>query len=156
MAESKWIIVLYFVLVFLIGFLSAQVWDSYSAGITGLVVDKTPSDFVSERDILVYDDKIVIKVENASLSNYDSTGSMGAVLGEGVNGIRVRPMFADEISVGDIVTFTKGEELIVHRVVEKGIDSEGVYFITKGDSSDRADGKIRFENIEWKTIGLIY
>jgi len=153
---SKWINVLYFALVFLFGILAAQVWDNYTNySLTGSVIRELPSDSVEEKHILVYDDKVVLLVNGATLSNYDSTRSMYPVLGEGVNGIRIVPLSADEIKVGDIISFRYDEEIIVHRVVEIGNDSDGVYFIMKGDNSDKFE-KIRFEDVEYKTIALIY
>jgi len=113
-------------------------------------------DRLSEEDILVYPDKVVLRISGATISNYDSTGSMKPVLDKGANGIRVKPKSEDDVSVGEIVTFREGNDLIVHRVVEKGNDEKGVYFITKGDNSDLSDGKIRFSDIEYITIGLLY
>ena len=46
--------------------------------------------------------------------------------------------------------------LIVHRVVEKGIDEQGVYFITKGDNNNIDDCKIRFKDIDTVLIAVIY
>jgi hypothetical protein len=46
--------------------------------------------------------------------------------------------------------------LIIHRVVEKGVDFDGIYFIAKGDNNVVSDGKIRFEDIKYKTIGVIW
>ncbi|MBU0760311.1 MAG: S26 family signal peptidase [Nanoarchaeota archaeon] len=148
--------VLYVVLIFLVGFIFGQVWDFYSGGgITGFAVDK-PSDFLDNRNILIYPDKVVIKIAGAKLSSYDSTGSMLPTLGDGVNGISIEPESADEIEVGDIVSFWRGDDLIVHRVVEKGADEQGVYFVTKGDNSPVSDGKIRFEEIERVLVGVVY
>ena len=153
---SRWIIVLYGVLIFLAGILAAQVWDNYTNySVTGSAVGELPSDFVEEKYILIYDDKVVLLIKNATMSNYDSTGSMYPVLGEGVNGVRIVPSSAGEIKVGDIISFKYGGNIIVHRVVEIGSDSGGVYFITKGDNSDKFE-RIRFEDIEYKTIALIY
>lgn len=73
----------------------------------------------------------------------------------GVNGLRVVPSSEEEIQVGDIVSFDYAGGIVVHRVVERGTDSDGLYFITKGDNSDKFE-KIRFEDIEYKTVGLIY
>jgi hypothetical protein len=151
---NKFLIVLYVILIFSLGFFASQLLNK--GMISGQVVSETPKDYISEREILVYSDRIVIKVENASISNYDNTGSMAPVLGEGVNGIKVRPRGEDDVNVGDIVSFDKGGGVIVHRVIEKGIDGDGVYFVTKGDNALIDDGKIRFVDIEWKTIGLIY
>jgi len=152
---SKVTIVLYFMLTFLAGVLAAQVWDDYSSySVTGAVVD-TPSDSVEEKKILIYDDKVVLLIENASMSNYDSTGSMEPTLGEGVNGIKIVPKNEEEINVGDIVSFNYKGKIIVHRVVEIGLDEKGKYFVTKGDNSDRTE-RIRFEDIKYKTVALIY
>lgn len=148
--------VLYVLLIFSVGFLVGQTWDSiFYGGVTGKVIDM-PSDFVPNDKINVYEDRVVIEVKNAKLSTYESTGSMLPTLGEGTNGISIVPNSADELEVGDIVSFRKGDKFIVHRIVEKGIDIEGVYFVTQGDNSPADDGKIRFENIERVLIGLIY
>ena len=90
-----------------------------------------PSDFISENNIKVYSDKIVIEVENASLSKYAPTGSMKPLFDHSSNGIRIKPVSEDDINIGDIITFKEGNLLIIHRVIEKGIDNNGVYFITK-------------------------
>jgi signal peptidase I len=149
--------ILLVVLIFVAGFISAYLWQyfSFNNGITGNVVEM-PSDFVNDKEILVYPDRIVIKLNGAQVSNYDSTGSMMPILGNGANGIVINVSSPDEIKVGDIITYNQGEDLIVHRVVEKGVDSEGVYFITKGDSNGFSDGKIRFEQIEHKLVGILY
>ncbi|MEM4259516.1 MAG: signal peptidase I [Candidatus Pacearchaeota archaeon] len=116
----------------------------------------SPSDFIKENQIEVYHDKIVIRIENASLSEYASTGSMLPVFDNGANGIRIVPKSENEVNVGDIITFERNNILIVHRVVEKGQDEQGIYFITKGDNNFYSDGKIRFSDIRYKTIGILY
>ena len=154
-----------YVLVFLLGFFScAFLFYSISySGVevpfgTGLAVGEVsaPNDWVSEEDIIVFDDMILLRVSNATLSNYVDSGSMRPVFDEGANGIRVVPKNADEISVGDIVSYRFGKMLVVHRVVEKGFDENGVYFIMKGDNNLVNDGKVRFEDIEYVTVGVIW
>lgn len=117
---------------------------------------RAPGDFISSQDIKVYDDRIVIYVDNAQLSRYADSGSMLPVLSEYSNGIKIKPLSEEDVNLGDIITFKDGDNLIVHRVIEKGIDSEGIYFITKGDNNPVNDGKIRFSQIDSKTIMLIY
>jgi len=147
---------LYIALAFLFGFLSASWMDGFSgSGLTGRSID-VPSDHFDSKDILVYDDRVVIKVQGAKVTGYDSTGSMLPTLGSGINGISVIPKSEGEISVGDIVSHRKGGEMIVHRVIEKGVDEEGTYFITRGDNSPVSDGKIRFDEIERVLVGLVY
>ncbi len=130
---------------------------SYPASFFGLNQGEiSPQDWISEKSIIVYNDKVVIYLKNPSLSRYAWSGSMRPVLDGASNGIRIVPASADQIKAGDIVTFKQGNALIVHRVVEKGIDEQGVYFITKGDNNDFNDGKIRFEDIKYVTVAIIY
>lgn len=153
---AKISLVLYGILIFLLGILCAQVWGGYTnyKGVTGAVVS-VPSDSVEDKYILIYDDRVVLLIEGVTMSNYDSTGSMAPTLGEGVNGLRVVPGSAEEIQVGDIVSFNYNGGIVVHRVVEIGSDSGGIYFITKGDNSDKFE-RIRFKDIEFKTVALVY
>jgi hypothetical protein len=115
-----------------------------------------PGDWISNKDIEVYNDKIIIKLENPSISNYASTGSMRPTLDAGHNGIRIRPKSPEEIKEGDIITFTKENSLIVHRVVQKGQDKEGYWFITRGDNNLQNDEKIYFKDIKYITVGILY
>ncbi len=118
---------------------------------------QAPHDTIKDSSIEVYPDRVIIHIENASLSAYAPTGSMVPVFNEGANGIRVVPSSADEISVGDIVSYSgKNDELIIHRVIEKGSDEQGIYFIVKGDNNAEPDGKIRFSDIRYKTVAILY
>lgn len=152
-------------IIFLFGFLSANLISYYiinglenpfSNGFGLNPGNNAPQDFVKENQIQIYDDKVVINVKGASLSRYAATGSMKPTFDENANGIRIVPKTEDEINVGDIITYQSGDSLIVHRVVEKGTDSEGVYFITKGDNNTISDGKVRFKDIKYETIALIW
>jgi len=154
-----------YVLVFLIGILTSYFIGSFSMNFEKPFPSfsnfwnfsvESPSNFLEEQDILVYPDKVVLKISGASVSRYEASGSMKPVLDKGVNGIRVKPSSEKKIDIGDIVSFRKKDSLIVHRVIEKGADEDGIYFITRGDNNDFSDGKIRFEEIEYITLGLIY
>lgn len=115
-----------------------------------------PSDYVEDEDIVVLGDRVILRIDGATLSSYVDSGSMVPVLGSGANGIRVVPSSEDDVEVGDIVSFRFAGMLVVHRVVEKGVDEDGVWFLVKGDSNLVGDGKIRFEDIEYVTIAIIY
>ncbi len=150
-------------IIFLLGFLSASAINFYLVyGLemplmqTNNTENIAPSNYIDENQIQVYDDKVVINVENASLGEYASTGSMKPTLDENSNGIRIKPKSIDEISVGDIISFRKNNLLIIHRVIDKGKDENGIYFLTKGDNNNYIDGKVRFSDIEYKTIGVIW
>jgi len=155
-------------IIFLIGFICANFVSFYfvygfeipfsfnNFSFTLVDNDSAPFDFVDESQIKVYDDKIVINISGASLSKYAPTGSMKPLLDENSNGIRIVPKSEKDIHIGDIITFKQDNYLIVHRVIDAGTDSDGVYFITKGDNNNINDGKVRFENIKYITIGVIW
>lgn len=128
--------------------------------LTSLLFDKpSPSDWVNEKQILIYPDKVVILVEGASISTYAPTKSMDPVLDETVNGISIKPTSPEQLKEGDIISFYPyegSEYLIVHRIIKIGKDEKGWFAITKGDNSFQEDGKVRFEQIKYVLIALIY
>jgi signal peptidase I len=115
-----------------------------------------PGNWIEEDQIHIYENIVVIDIEDASLSKYAPTGSMRPVLDKDSNGIRIIPESEEQIDVGDIITFEQDNQFIVHRVIEKGEDEKGVYFVTKGDNNNVTDGKIRFEDIRYVTIMMIW
>ncbi len=147
---------------FMLGFFSCAIIFFLVSGIfqmTGLIIQnpESPSDHLNETNILLYQDRIIIEISNATISSYADTGSMEPLFDSTASGIRIKPSSADQILVGDIISFRGSSgDLLVHRVIEKGIDSEGVYFITKGDRNIFTDEKIRFEEIEYLTIGVLW
>lgn len=155
------------ILIFLLGFFSCAlfVFSISSSNLeipfgTGLIVsnyiEKAPSNWLGEEDILILDDKIVLKLKGATLSSYTDSGSMSPTLDENANGIRIVPKSEEDIKVGDIISYRFAGMLIVHRVIEKAIDEDGVYFVVKGDNNLIGDGKIRFKDIEYVTVAIIY
>ena len=117
--------------------------------------DKAPGDWIKTAQISITSNAIIIAISNASLSQYASTGSMKPVFDSGANGIRIIPNSPEEIQLGDIITY--GPENIVHRVIQKGQDDSGTWFLTKGDNNNIDDGvKIRFSEIKYVTIGVLY
>ena len=155
-------IVIALLLVFEFGFLASNIFLDTSSkteqpsGTLHYNSEDIPADRISEGNIEVYKDRVVIWIENASLSDYAATKSMIPVLDQGANGIRIVPQSEDEINVGDIVTYDSGNGLIVHRVIETGYDEQGKYFVTKGDNNFVSDGKVRFEQIKYLTVAVLY
>ncbi|VVB78466.1 Uncharacterised protein [uncultured archaeon] len=154
-----------FIMIFLLGFFSANLLSFYlvyglekpfpSLGFAS-VENHAPSDFIHENQVEVYPDKIIINVDGASISRYAPTGSMKPTLDENSNGIRIIPKSEKDIHLGDIITFEQDNSLIIHRVIEIGNDQNGTYFITKGDNNSINDGKIRFKNIRYLTVGILW
>ena len=143
-----------FVALFLI-FLFIFIGQAYSKS----PILNAPSDWIKNINIEVYDDMIVIYIKNASISVYEDTGSMLPALDKGSNGIRIVPGSAEDIHIGDIVSYEAGwtDGLIVHRIVSTGLDSLGRYYILKGDNNIKNDPeKVRFEQIRYVTVAVIY
>jgi hypothetical protein len=94
----------------------------------------SPKDRVSEKDIRIYRNRIMVDVEKAILARFTDTHSMEPVLNKDSNAIEITPDDPDDIQEGDIISYRSSfsEGTIIHRVVEKGIDEKGVYFRTKG------------------------
>lgn len=149
-------IILAFITGFLACYLTSNIYNTETpySGLANL--QGQPGDWVKENNIQVFNDKIVIYVDNAILSRYAGTGSMLPTFGDSANGIRIIPNSAEEIKIGDIVSFERNNLMVVHRVVEKGTDENGTWFVTKGDNNSESDEKIYFENIKYVTIGIIY
>ena len=152
-----------YTLVFLLGFLSCAFlfYGFYFSGVEipfggGDSDSVAPSDWVDSDDIIVFGDKIILNIPNATVSNYAATGSMKPLFDSGANGIRVVPASEDDVEVGDIVSFRWNGMLVVHRVVEKGVDESGAYFVTKGDNNVYGDERIRFGDIEYVTVAIVY
>ncbi len=119
----------------------------------------SPGDWIKEKQIWVYDDKIIIWVDNPTWGKFTDTNSMDPFIDVGANSIEIKPASEDEIDVGNVVSFHSEhiDGLVIHRIIEKGIDDDGVYFITKGDNNKYSDpGKLRFENIQGVVVGVIY
>jgi hypothetical protein len=133
--------------------------DLYS-GVTGTAIARTtPGDHVTDEKIKVYKDKVVLDIPNAIWAQFTPTHSMDPVLSEKANAIEVVPKSADEVNEGDIVAYKSAyaDGIIIHRVIKKGEDQLGTYFIVKGDNNAKADpGLVRFADIKSVVVGIIY
>jgi len=148
-------------LVFFLGFFSCAfvcyvLFSNFSFTSFTIKSPETSVNWIDKKNITILDDKVVIKIVNTTLGSYTDTGSMKPVLDENSNGIEIHPENQEQINMGDIVVFRNENGLIAHRVIEKGVDENGIYFITQGDNNDFADGKIRFGDIESVVVGVIW
>jgi hypothetical protein len=119
----------------------------------------SPMDRILEDQILVLKDKVVLNIQNAEWASFTDTNSMDPIIDAGANAIEVVPESEDEINVGDIVAYESdyAEGTIIHRIVYKGQDEKGTYFVIKGDNNPVSDpGKIRFEQIKKVVVAIIY
>lgn len=119
----------------------------------------SPKDRVPENAIIVYGDRVLLDLQNAQWSTFTDTHSMEPVIMHGSNAIQIVPRSADELQVGDIVSYESeyAKGTIIHRIVYKGEDESGVYFVMKGDNLPTSDpGRIRFEQIRRVVVAIVY
>ncbi len=119
----------------------------------------SPGDWIKEDQIKVYDNKIIIELKDAEWASFTDTNSMDPILDETVNAIEIIPKSADNIHVGDIVSYKSdyADGTIIHRVIKIGKDNKGWYCIVKGDNNQGPDpGKIRFNQIKRVLVAIIY
>jgi signal peptidase I len=117
----------------------------------------SPADRVDSENIAVMANGVLIKgLTNVRLVNLADTNSMDPVLDVESTAIEITPKSADELYVGDIVSYQSGSNTIIHRIISVGSDGEW-YAITKGDNNAVSDPeKVRFEQVKGVVVGIVY
>ena len=119
----------------------------------------SPQDNLTEEQIHVYQDRVVIDLEGASWSRFTNTNSMDPVFDTGANGLEKAVDKPSDLSVGDIISFKHedADGIMIHRIIETGNDDQGWYAITKGDNNPKADpGLVRFNQVQSVLVGVLY
>lgn len=118
----------------------------------------TPADRISDDQIKVYDDEVIIKINNTKWSGFKDTNSMLPTFDWGHHVLTINVTNPSELVPGDIIAFKyEHNESAIHRIILTGTDDEGWYAITKGDNIKSNDpGKVRFENITKVVVAIFY
>lgn len=117
----------------------------------------SPGDWVSEEQIKVYDDAVILQLTGATWAKFTDTNSMDPFLDEGANAIEIMPDSAEEIQVGDIISYRSGNGIIIHRVIEVSEDKDGIYYTVQGDNNTFADPtKVRYDDVVGVLVAIIY
>ncbi len=118
----------------------------------------SPKDHIKEEQIFVNSDHIELQIKDAQWTGFTDTYSMDPVLDSEANGIEIVPKSPEEISVGDVISYELSDgSIIAHRVIGINYDSEGVYYLLKGDNNPKADdGRIRFEQVRGILVAVVY
>lgn len=143
----KWLVLILTVIVIVVG-LSLDVSSTDEVA--------SPGDWIKEEQITVYDNRVVLDILNPTWATFTDTNSMDPFLDETSHALEILPL-ADQIEVGDIISYRALDSVVVHRVIEKGVDSSGIYYIVKGDNNSTEDPfKVRYEDIEGVVVAVIY
>lgn len=117
----------------------------------------SPGNWVQQDQIKVYQDKVVLNVSNATWAEFTNTNSMDPFLDETANALEVYPANPDQISVGDIISYQTPYGILIHRVIEKGRDENGIYYLVKGDNNRFPDPyKVRYRDVKGVVVAVIY
>ena len=154
--------------IFLLGIIFGHTLATTAASLTGAAIDTPqsfgaqsdlpmPRDRVSEEQIIVTNDRVVLDLQGASWSRFTDTGSMAPFLDTGANAIHLAPRYPEELQAGDIISYRIAGITIIHRIIATGYDDRGWYAITKGDANPSSDPfKVRFDQIERVLVAIIY
>ena len=82
----------------------------------------SPSDWLKQEQIVVKEDEIVIKIENATWAKFADTNSMDPIIDETSHAIKLVPSDPSELNPGDIISFKTDVGTVIHRIIEKGED----------------------------------
>lgn len=155
------LVVIYFIGLFSGSFISILNNDGrvQPFSFAGAVERASPSDWIKESQVNVLNDKIVISIKDATWAKFTDTNSMDPLIDEASNSLEIKPKSASELRIGDIVSYkskTYGVT-VIHRIVDIKEDSEGIYFVLKGDNNVvKDDEKVRFSQIEGVVVGVLY
>jgi len=150
--KSIFFITIIFILIFSVAALSQG-----SINLFVLEEHPSPSNWVQENQILVSHNQVTLNIKNSIWAKFTNTNSMDPLIDEDSNAIEILPNSAEEINVGDVISYQTAYGVIIHRVIEKSEDQEGIYYIMKGDNSPFKDlQKVRFEDVKGVVVAIIY
>jgi hypothetical protein len=161
--KLKFFIVL--IVIFLMGWFSSEVysffhnWNKEQPFSLSSNEVKSPGDWVKESQVRMRNQSVTIMVPNATWATFTDTNSMDPVIDSTSHAIKVMPKNESDIKIGDIVSYQPDdlEGIVIHRIVEKGIDEQGTFFITKGDNNKSPDpSKVRFSQITGVVVAIVY
>jgi len=129
---------------------------NYSYTISDVDLENLPQR-VNASGIRVSGNKVVFNINNPQWAVFTNTSSMIPVLGHNTKAIEIKPATFQDINIGDIISYTLGSEIIIHRVIDTSIDDKGYYLITKGDNNQVVDPeKVRFSQVTGVVVALMY
>ena len=116
----------------------------------------SPSEKVKFKNIIYDENQVCILEKNTWGVTYTNTKSMDPVLDAGMKGVERKVNFPDELRVGDIISYYRGQR-VAHRIKKIGYDKDGWYAYVQGDTNPLPDpGKVRFNEVRGVLIAIIY
>ena len=119
--------------------------------------NSSPGDWIGEEQIKVYPDLIVLEVPGARWAGFTNTNSMDPLFDETAHALEIMPANPRDINVGDVISYQTPYGVMIHRVFKTGEDTEGYYYLVKGDNNPFPDPfKVRFEEVQGVVVAVVY
>jgi hypothetical protein len=145
------------ILIFILGFSFNSLFDTIDSrfAIGGSIDQDNPSDRITGDSIHLYEDKLVIEQSGLRYASVEDTKSMEPLLSSNSHVIEAEAD-VNELNVGDIISFTKDNQVIIHSIVEISSDANGWYALTKGYNNDFIDDwKVRSSELKGVMVGVL-
>lgn len=116
-------------------------------------------DRVSQDQIHVYNSRVELDLAGVKFAPISGTNSMLPLLHSGAHSLELDVEDVTTLKLGDIISYRNPYlgKMIIHSIVEIGVDDSGWYAITKGLSNDLPDEhKVRASWVEGVLIGVLY
>src|SRR3989338_9962450 len=85
-----------------------------TASIIGGKEQHAPGDWIKEDQISVYNDRVILELQNPFWASFTDTNSMDPYLDETSNAVEIKPSHPDEIKIGDIIAYKASYGVLVH------------------------------------------
>jgi len=119
--------------------------------------NNAPSDYITSEQMHFYNGSFCIDINNSYyLSLYAPSGSMVPTISERANGIEIEIKSPTDVHVGDIVSYSRDNETIIHRIIKIENTPNGIYYTFKGDANLISDPVVNYSRLLRKTIAIIY
>jgi len=117
----------------------------------------SPSNWIKEEDITVKNNQVIFNVLNPTWAKFTDTNSMDPFIDEDSHAIEIIPDSPGKIQVGDVISYKTSYGIIIHRVINKGEDNKGIYYLVQGDNNTIRDPfKVRFDEVQGVVVAVIY
>lgn len=115
-----------------------------------------PKSIISKYDSEAINSLNIYDSRRIELIGIADSKSMIPTMGKESLALGIKPK-REELTEGDIIVYKLQDSYIIHRIAGIGKDESGTFYLTKGDNNPSMDKeKIRFAQIEYKIIGIIY
>lgn len=131
-----------------------QVRENFALQVSSLQSFQNP--FFSFDNITGTAEEIVLHGNKLSLGDVEDTNSMLPTIRQGNKIVYTKKFVKKDLQVGNIIFYENSDINFIHRIVQIGNDGQW-FAVAKGDNNFFPDeGKIRFEQIKLKVVGVLH